>query len=103
MDKYVVKRILIAAFLVIVVIAAAGCGKTVTDEYGVEHKMMGGFVKIREVGEREFNEYASVVCYDPATKVCYVVTEGHGLGVSPYYVIGADGTPEIAVYGVNYR
>ena len=42
--------------------------------------------------------------YDPITKVCYIIIDGyHIAGITPYYIIGKDGKPEIAIYGVNYE
>lgn len=71
--------------------------QTVVDENGVSHPSTFGLVEIKSID-------GSQLLYDPETKVIYMwVHGGNRAGISPYYVIGQDGRPEIAVYGVNYK
>lgn len=86
--------ILLAAFLVL-----TGCANKVKDIHGVEQTVHYGFVKIRELN----GNGDTAIVYDPSTMICYYYyTSPYNFGISPYYIIGESGTPEIAVYGVNY-
>lgn len=93
------KKILLVISLLILVFILTGC-MTITDDSGAERKIEYGLVTIDKVsGDGCFE-----ICYDPTTKICYMKIIGYyRLGVSPYYIIGDDGKPEIAVYGVNYK
>lgn len=93
------KKILLIISLLILACTLTGCA-TVTDENGVERSIQFGLVILDKVsGNGDFE-----ICYDPTTKVCYMkILAGHGICLSPYYIIGNDGKPEIAVYGVNYK
>ena len=94
------KKILLVIILLILVFILTGCMTTVTDDNEVERKVEWGLVTIDKVsGDGDFE-----ICYDPTTKICYMKITGYRqLGVSPYYIIGNDGKPEIAIYGVNYK
>jgi len=88
--------ILLCAILCLLVSA---CGKT-TDENGIERNIEYGLVEVRKISGNGY----SVICYDPVTKICYlVVSVPYKYGISPYYIIGENGEPEIAVYGMNYN
>lgn len=95
------KKIILCICLVGMLLMLVGCAanSTITDDFGYERVMKYGLVVIRsyEDGKQE-------ICYDPATKVCYLkLWNEYRLAVSPYYIIGEDGKPEIAVYGVNFK
>lgn len=92
-----VKRILVIILLMITLICLTGC-KT-TDIYGNERSIEYGLIEINRISG---NGHVKVV-YDPNTCICYLVETGpYEYGISPYYIIGKDGKPEIAIYGVNY-
>lgn len=92
------KKILCILLCIILCLLVSACEK-ITDENGVERNIEYGLI---EVGKVSGNGY-SVICYDPATKICYlVVSVPYKYGISPYYIINESGEPEIAVYGVNY-
>jgi len=93
------KKILLVTGLLILVFILTGC-TTVTDDNGVERKIEYGLITIDKVSRNGGFE----ICYDPTTKICYMkLSSVYMLGVSPYYIIGNDGKPEIAIYGVNYK
>lgn len=93
------KKLLIFLCLILCLCILSGC-QTVTDEFGNERGIRYGLVEINKVS----GNGDSIVCYDPTTKICYMQVEGlYRLALSPYYIIGEDGKPEIAVYGVNYK
>jgi len=93
------KKIILVLLLVAVMFIVVGCMK-VTDEYGIQRVTTYGFTVLRSVTTDGSHE----ICYDPETKICYVMITGiYRLALSPYYIIGEDGKPEIAAYGVNYK
>ncbi len=93
------KRILLIVCVILLVITLTGCAR-VTDDYGIERSVSYGLVTIDKVSGDGYFE----ICYDPTTKICYMkITGYYRLAVSPYYIIGNDGKPEIAIYGVNYK
>ena len=93
------KKILLVISLLILVFTLTGC-MTVTDDNGVERNVEYGLVTLSKVSRNGDFE----ICYDPTTKICYMkLSSIYRLGVSPYYIIGNDGKPEIAIYGVNYK
>lgn len=102
MKKDKVKKAILLTMFMLLIIVLAGCTK-VTDPNGIERNASYGLVEV----ETKFNSAIhgnAVVCYDPKTMVCYLkILESYRMGLSPYYVIGEDGKPEIAVYGVNYN
>ncbi len=95
-----VKKVSLFIILFIVSTFLSGCVNKTTDYKGVERKVEYGLVEIGSVsGDGQFT-----VCYDPTTMVCYMkIWSTYRLAISPYYIIGEDGQPEIAVYGVNYQ
>ena len=96
------KKIILVILLAAVLFIVAGCATKVVDEKGMERETDYGLIVIEKhhngiSGSRE-------IVYDPITKVCYtVIDDTYRAGISPYYIIGEDGKPEIAVYGVNYK
>lgn len=93
------KRTLLIIMFLILMIVLVGCTK-VTDSTGKERKISYGLIEIDTI-EGNGN---SVICYDPTTMICYIQIDGYSrLALSPYYIIGKDGTPEIAIYGENYK
>ena len=96
------KKVILVLLLAAVLFVVAGCSTKVIDDKGVERKTDYGFIIIDQPysGIDECREIA----YDPITKICYIIIDGfYRAGISPYYIIGEDGKPEIAVYGVNYK
>lgn len=93
------KKILLIISLLILVFILTGC-TTVTDDNGIERKIEYGLITIDEESKNGHFE----ICYDPTTKICYMkLSSVYRLAISPYYIIGNDGKPEIAIYGVNYK
>jgi hypothetical protein len=93
------KRALLIIMLLILMIVLVGCAKII-DPTGREREVSYGLVEIDKIeGNGD-----SIICYDPTTMICYVLIDGYSrLALSPYYIIGKDGTPEIAIYGENYE
>lgn len=93
-----VKKIAVIAILLVMLVVLSGCVKTV-DPTGVERKVSYGLVTVAKVsGDGEFE-----VCYDPSTMICYMkICALYRLAISPYYIIGTNGEPELAIYGHNY-
>lgn len=80
-------------------ILLSGCVPKTIDSQGIERYVSYGLIEI-ETLDTEGN---TTIAYDPRTMICYLkINHLYRLGISPYYIIGADGKPEIAVYGVNY-
>lgn len=102
MKKDKVKKAILLTMFMLLIIVLAGCTK-VTDPKGIERNASYGLVEV----ETKINSIMRgnvTVCYDPKTMVCYLrMLDSYRMGLSPYYVIGEDGKPEIAVYGVNYN
>ena len=94
-----VKKVSLLIILFILSTVLSGCVKT-TDYKGIERRVEYGLVDIEAVsGDGQFT-----ICYDPTTMICYMkISRLYGIGISPYYIIGEDGQPEIAIYGVNYQ
>ena len=97
------KKLAIIALLIAALFIITGCATKTIDEKGAETETYYGLIVIK-------NRYDGMdgyckLAYDPVTKVCYmVITSGiYRAGITPYYIIGKDGKPEIAVYGVNYE
>lgn len=95
------KRFLLLAILVLFAILLSGCVSKTIDSKGIERYVSYGLIEIDTLDGGIDSD--TVVAYDPQTMICYLkVTGYYRLGISPYYIIGEDGKPEIAVYGVNY-
>ena len=93
------KRLIFLAILLVALLALTGCADKVKDIHGTEQTIHYGFVKIRELNG---NGDTAIAC-DPSTMICYYYYQYlYAFSISPYYIIGENGTPEIAVYGVNY-
>ena len=93
------KKIFVLLCLFICLFALSGCKKA-TDQYGVERNVRQGLLEIEDFSGNGF----LTVCCDPSTNICYLFLESGNLGgISPYYVMGEDEKPEIAVYGKNYK
>lgn len=95
--KYLIAGVAVTVVLLIILIFIF-CSETTTDTDGIAKPSRFGLIKISDIcGTNQ-------LYYDPATKVIYMyVHEYQTGGITPYYVIGEDGKPEIAVYGVNYK
>jgi len=89
-------KLIIIFIMFVIMIFLTGCQK-VKDENGEYVNTKFGFIEIE-------NENQKQLLYDPETKVVYIyVYDGYNAGISPYYVIGKNEKPEIAIYGVNYN
>ena len=95
------KMLFLGVIFVILVFVLSSCSVKTTDHEGIEREVSYDFVVIRRIN----GNYPTEICYDPNTMVCYlkIMVDVYRFGLSPYYIIGADGEPEIAVYGVNYN
>lgn len=93
------KKFFVLLCLVVCLFALSGCKKA-TDQYGVERNVRKGLLEIEEFSD---NGVMSICC-DPSTNICYLVMDAtYEHAISPYYVMGEDEKPEIAVYGKNYK
>ena len=102
MQKDKVKKAVLMLMFILLIIVLAGCTKVIIDPNGIERNVSYGFVEVETI--MKDISCQTVVCYDPKTMVCYLkMFSTYQMGLSPYYVIGEDGKPEIAVYGVNYN
>lgn len=102
LQKDKVKKAILLTMFMLLVVVLAGCTK-VTDPNGIERNVSYGLVEVKTI-LNNITEGSVVVCYDPKTMVCYLkMCDHYRMGLSPYYIIGKDGKPEIAVYGVNYN
>lgn len=97
------KKIILVVLLVVLTVTLAGCVSTTIDSKGIKRHVSYGLIEVETLnGGNCINGY-TIVAYDPRTMICYLkVTDSYRFGISPYYIIGEDGNPEIAVYGVNY-
>lgn len=94
------KKFFVLLCLFICLFALSGCKKTTTDQYEVEREIRYGLLEI----EKFSDDGVMTICCDPSTNICYLFMKAHyNTGISPYYVMGKDGKPEIAIYGVNYK
>lgn len=83
--------------MLIIILCLVGC-EQIKDENGVYRDSEFGFIEIKRIHN------ANRLIYDPETKVVYIlIRSGYIAGISPYYIIGKDEKPEVAVYGVNYN
>ena len=97
------KKIILILVLIGLVCLLSGCQSTAVDIYGNEKTVTYGFIEIKRAGYGSSQFQDSCICYDPKTKVCYIVVEApYKTGLSPYYIVDGDGKAEIAIYGVNY-
>ncbi|HAU87765.1 MAG TPA: hypothetical protein DCW90_20440 [Lachnospiraceae bacterium] len=83
----------------------AGCGENkIINEYGEERQVYGDFI---EINHKMYNTYmVEHIVYDKNTKVMYLYFDNrwdHSIAMSPYYIIGKNGKPEIGMYGENYE
>ena len=93
------KRLIFLVILLAALLALTGCVNKVKDIRGIEQTVHYGLVEIKELNRNE----DTAIAYDPGTMICYYYYSApYAFGISPYYIIGENGTPEIAVYGVNY-
>lgn len=99
------KKIILVVLLAVLTVTLAGCGDSKTiDSKGIERSVSYGLIDVEtlDTGSSTVGG-TTTVAYDPRTMICYLKILGyHRMGISPYYIIGKDGKPEIAVYGVNY-
>lgn len=97
------KAILVIVCCVLILFVLSGCTHTVVNpETNIEYEIQYGLYVVKKV--YEYGDASSVIAYDPKTNVCYFVIDNfRRAGITPYYIIGEDGTPEIAVYGKNYK
>ena len=90
------KKFIIVLIMLVIIIFLTGCEK-VKDENGEYVSSNFGLIKIEDKDQKE-------LLYDPETKIVYMyLYDYYRAGISPYYVIGENGKPEIAMYGVNYK
>ena len=97
------KRFLLLAILVLLVILLTGCVPKTIDFKGIERYVSYGLIEVETLDTGNGTAGDTVVAYDPRTMICYLkVSDCYRFGISPYYIVGEDGKPEIAVYGANY-
>lgn len=90
------KKFIIVLIIFAIIIFLTGCEK-VKDENGEYVRSTFGLIEIEDKHRKQ-------LLYDPETKIVYMYVYGsYRAGISPYYVIGENGKPEIAMYGVNYK
>ena len=94
------KRIRMIILMAVILFLLTGC-MTTTDINGDEQPVEYGLVRVHTISGS--GNRASYVAYDPETLVCYILVSGtYRYSISPYYIMGKNGEPEIAVYGRNY-
>ena len=97
-----VKKLAIIVILIATLFIITGCATKTIDEKGVEREIDYGLIVIGKLYDKMDGDCK--LAYDPVTKVCYMVINSlYRAGITPYYIIGKDGKPEIAIYGVNYE
>lgn len=97
--KIRMKKFIIVFIMLAIIIFLTGCERAkVKDENGEYVNSTFGLIEIETKHQKQ-------LLYDPETKVVYmyIYTSGYRAGISPYYIIGEDGKPEVAIYGVNYK
>jgi hypothetical protein len=79
-----------------IIIFLTGCEK-VKDKNGEYVNSNFGLIEIEDKHQKQ-------LLYDPETKIVYMyIYTLYKAGISPYYIIGENGKPEIAMYGINYK
>lgn len=97
------KKIILILVLIGLVCGLSGCQSKAVDIYGNEKTVTYGFIEIKSAGYGSLEYQGSCICYDPKTKICYILVEApYRAGLSPYYIVNDDGKAEIAIYGTNY-
>lgn len=99
MDKKSIFYVLlvVVAFVGLFVALYFADHQTAEDENGVSYPSRFGLIEIKSI------HGSNQLLYDPETKIVYMwVHSVYTAGISPYYVIGQDGKPEVAIYGENY-
>lgn len=90
------KKLIIVLIMSAIIIFLTGCVK-IKDENGKYVNSAFGLIEIEDEQQKQ-------LLYDPETKVIYMYIYGlYRAGISPYYIIGENGKPEVAMYGVNYK
>lgn len=93
------KKAILLCIVLISLFMFSGCRAVIIDESGIKHETQYGFVVIK----KHDDDGVSEICYDPSTRICYIVLAyNYRAAISPYYIINNNGEPELAVYGVNY-
>ena len=98
------KAILAIVCYILLLFVLSGCTThtIVNPETNIEYEIQYGLYVVKRVYAH--GDASSIIAYDPKTNVCYFVVDNfRRAGITPYYIIGEDGTPEIAVYGKNYK
>ena len=96
------KKILLVLLLIATLFVVSGCHSSVIDDEGNVRTLSFGLIEIRSLN----NDTSSLtyICYDPSTKVCYLLNKMTSKGfISPYYIVNENGEAEIAIYGKNYQ
>lgn len=102
-SKNNMKKIILILVLIGLVCVLSGCQSTAVDIYGNEKTVTYGFIEIKSAEYGTLAPEWSCICYDPKTKICYIIVEElYKTGLSPYYIVNDDGKAEIAIYGMNY-
>ena len=90
------KKFIIILIIFAIIIFLTGCEK-VKDENGEYVNSSFGLIEIEDKHQKQ-------LLYDPETKIVYMyIYDLYKGGISPYYIIGESGKPEVAIYGVNYK
>ena len=92
------KKIIIVISLVIMCIILVGCSHKKKDSTGTEQNVIYGFIELKDMGDYCY------ICLDENTNICYYILQhDNRVGISPYYIIGENGEPEIAIYNKNFK
>lgn len=93
------KKIILLLILIISLFTLSGCKTTIVDEFGVKYETKYGFVILNTFHNDKFSH----ICYDPTTKICYIlIFNSTRAAISPNYIINDNGESELAIYGENY-
>lgn len=95
-DEVKMKKFIIILIMFVIIILLTGCEK-VENENGEYVNSNFGLIEIENTHQKQ-------LLYDPETKIVYMyISSLYRAGISPYYVIGENGEPQVAIYGVNYK
>lgn len=89
------KKIIIFGLIILCLLSCVACGETVTNEYGQKVMDFGPYVGIsKEQGKDDAgNGYNIYLIYEEDTKIVYrFLTTAYRAALTPYYIIGEDGT-----------
>lgn len=89
------KKIIIFGLIILCLLSCVACGETITNEYGQKVMDFGPYVEIssEQAQDKTGNVYKIYLMYEKDTKIVYrFLSSTHRVALTPYYIIGEDGT-----------